>query len=112
MKRTFIVLLTCVCYSISSAQEIITPRQQAEFITRFHFRQYSGGVMVVHGMIDGIPDSLNFILDTGSGGISLDSATCAKNNIIPSNSDTMVTGMGSAHKAKFIYKYSYQFFIP
>ncbi len=103
MKRTFIVLLTCVCFNISLAQEIITPRQQAEFITRFHFRQYSGGVMVVHGMINGIPDSLNFILDTGSGGISLDSSTCAKNNIIPSKSDTMVTGMGSAHKAKFIY---------
>lgn len=103
MKRIFIVLFICVCYCITSAQEIITPRQQAEFITRFHFRQYSGGVMVVNGMLDGIPDSLNFILDTGSGGISLDSATCSRYNIMPSNSDTIVTGMGSAHKAKFIY---------
>lgn len=65
--------------------------------------------MVVRGLLNQIPDTLNFILDTGSGGISLDSSTCADLNLVPRYSDTMVTGMGSSHKAKFIYNQTLHF---
>ena len=46
----------------------------ASLITSFPFTILSGGVMVVTAKLDDFKDSLNFILDTGSGGISLDSA--------------------------------------
>ena len=59
--------------------------------------------MVLQALLNGIPDTLNFILDTGSGGISLDSTTCAFYGLQPRYSDTIVTGMGSTHKARFIY---------
>jgi len=103
MKKLFLISLffpACIC---SFAQELLKPQPQAKFITRFPFKQYSGGVMIVNALLNNIPDTLNFILDTGSGGISLDSATCAYYGVKSNFSDTIVTGMGSAHKVKFAY---------
>jgi hypothetical protein len=50
----------------------------AKFITKFPFRQLSGGVILVQAKFDNIQEPLNFILDTGSGAISLDSETTAE----------------------------------
>ncbi len=85
------------------AQEVLTPRPEARFITSFPFKQYSGGVMVVQARLNDLPDTLNFILDTGSGGISLDSATCSRFQIPVLQTDTIVTGMGSLRKARFAF---------
>ncbi len=104
----FIFLIAFFCFP-AFAQEIYSPRPQASFITRFPFKQYSGGVMVVRALLNDIPDTLNFILDTGSGGISLDSSTCDQYNLVPKASDTMVTGMGSSRKAKFLYRQTLHF---
>jgi Aspartyl protease len=84
------------------AQEILLP-PQARLLTRFPFKQYSGGVMVVQAKFANIPDSLNFILDTGSGGISLDSATCAELNIATTATDTSITGIGGVRKVPFVF---------
>lgn len=109
MKKLYAVFFTALVYPAVFAQEIYTPRPQASFITKLPFKQYSGGVMVVRAMINNIPDTLNFILDTGSGGISLDSTTCVQYNLVPQSSDTLVTGMGSSRKARFIYKQTLHF---
>ncbi len=50
----------------------------AKFITKFPFRQLSGGVIMIQAKFDNIQEPLNFILDTGSGAISLDSQTTAE----------------------------------
>jgi Aspartyl protease/PDZ domain len=84
------------------AQEIL-PQKEAKFITRFPFRQFSGGVMVLQARFGNLPDSLNFILDTGSGGISLDSNTCAEFNIPVRPSDTTITGIGGIRKVAFAF---------
>lgn len=109
MKRIFCVLSVGLLYGIAISQEVLTPQKQAQFITRFPFKQYSGGVMIVQARLNNIPDTLNFILDTGSGGISLDSSTCAYFNLQSKVSDTFVTGMGSAHKARFVYNQQLHF---
>lgn len=103
MRKLFLLFGICCFSAWVKAQEILTPQAQARFVTSFPFKQYSGGVMILQATIDGVPDTLNFILDTGSGGISLDSTTCAVYGLEPRYSDTVVTGMGSAHKARFIY---------
>jgi predicted aspartyl protease len=109
MKKIICGLLmmsfSCACHS----QEILTPREQAKFITRFKFKQYSGGVMIVNALLNDKKDTLNFILDTGSGGISLDSATCAQLGYSPRLSDTTITGMGTARKVSYIYKQQLHF---
>jgi hypothetical protein len=88
-----------------NAQELRTPPASL-FITRFPFIQYSGGVMVVKAKIDSIADSLHFILDTGCGGISLDSATCAFYHLKTVPTDTVINGMGGQHKVSYLFNKS------
>ena len=86
-KISFTILLLFALVKLN-AQEIL-PQKEAKLITRFPFKQFSGGVMVLQARFGNMPDSLNFILDTGSGGISLDSSTCAEFNIQLKPSDTL-----------------------
>ncbi|MEJ7588807.1 MAG: aspartyl protease family protein, partial [Ferruginibacter sp.] len=63
-------------------------------------------VMIIKACFDNNTDSLNFILDTGSGGISLDSSTCAEFQIPVSQSDTTITGIAGIKKVGFIFNKS------
>lgn len=103
-KICFTILLLFVLAN-THAQEIL-PQKEAKFITRFPFKQFSGGVMVLQALFANIPDTLNFILDSGSGGISLDSATCAEFNIPIKPSDTTITGIGGVRKVSFAFDQS------
>jgi hypothetical protein len=106
MKNWLFTLLIICTHSIAFSQEIITPQPKAKLLTNFSFKQYSGGVMIVQALLNNITDTFNFILDTGSGGISLDSTTCAQYKLNPRASDTTITGMGSTRKVKFLYNQS------
>jgi hypothetical protein len=70
-------------------------------ISRFPFKQYYGGVVVIQAQIQGIPDTLQFILDTGSAGISLDTSTCLRLGIPLTPSDKIVRGVGGSKKVSF-----------
>ena len=59
--------------------------------------------MVVRALLEKIPDTLNFILDTGSGGISLDSSTVAYYQLKARPSDTTIRGMGGEKKVSFLF---------
>ena len=109
MKYLFCILSFTFLLIVSKAQEILRPQPQAKFITRFPFKQYSGGVMIVRATLGKIPDTLSFILDTGSGGISLDSTTCADLNLKPTPSDTTIRGMGGEHKVSFLFNQQLHF---
>ncbi len=65
--------------------------------------------MIVKALLGGLKDSFNFILDTGSGGISLDSTTCAFYNLKPTPSDTTIRGMGGEHKVSFLFNQKLHF---
>ena len=68
------MLLLLLCLSYAKAQEeFVAP--QSHFITKLPFVQLSGGIIIIKALVDNSTDSLNFVFDTGSGGISLDSAT-------------------------------------
>lgn len=100
--------LICISYFIfllaaGKCQEILAPQPKAKLLTKFSFKQYSGGVMILKATLGDAPDSLNFILDTGSGGISLDSTTCATYGLKPSPTDTTIRGMGGEHKVSFLF---------
>lgn len=105
MKNLYCILLAATFLlhiNICAAQEIIM-EPKAHLLTKFPFKQYSGGVMVVKAVIGNIPDSLNFILDTGSGGISLDSSTCAEFKITYTPTDTTIAGIGGMRKVPFVF---------
>ncbi len=105
MKSIFFIILFLFTLPHLRAQEIL-PQEEARFITRFPFRQFSGGVMVLRAQFGNIPDTLNFILDTGSGGISLDSNTCDEFKIPLRPSDTTITGIGGIRKVSFAFDQS------
>lgn len=93
----FVVNINCF------SQKQVKQQAEAKFITRFPFKQYSGGVMIVSARFDSLEHSFNFILDTGSSGISLDSTICEEYKIIPTPTDTVIKGLGASHKAKFLF---------
>ncbi|MEO6540832.1 MAG: aspartyl protease family protein [Ferruginibacter sp.] len=102
MRRLYFIILFVFVLANVQAQELL-PQKEAKFITRFPFKQFSGGVMVLQAQFGNIPDTLNFILDTGSGGISLDSSTCAEFNIPIIPTDTSITGIGGIRKVSFAF---------
>lgn len=100
MKLVFLLLFIV---PISSAGQKIIAARQPTLITRIPFKQFSGGVMVIRACFDNLKDSLNFILDTGSGGISLDSSTCKNLGITGRQSDTTISGIGGKRKVSFVF---------
>jgi len=72
------------------------------FITSFSFRMLNGGVILVKAGLNDYADSLNFILDTGSGGISLDSATVEDLGIPITPSDKTIKGIGGIREVSFL----------
>ncbi len=103
MRKICFAILYLFIHVNLYAQEILLSQKEAKFITRFPFKQFSGGVMVLQAQFGNIKDTLNFILDSGSGGISLDSSTCAEFNIHLKASDTTITGIGGTHKVSFAF---------
>ncbi len=103
MKHFVCNLFLSVFITTGFSQELLKPIPAAKYITSFSFKQYSGGVMIVQAQLNNIKDTFNFILDTGSGGISLDSSTCADYQIASRQSDTTITGMGAARRVRFAY---------
>ena len=102
MRKFYCTILFFFVLVTTYAQEIL-PQKEAKLLTKFPFRQFSGGVMVLQARFGNVPDSLNFILDSGSGGISLDSSTCAEFNISTKPSDTTITGIGGIRKVSFAF---------
>lgn len=102
MKKIYYIILLLFKVAEIQAQEIL-PQTESKLLTRFPFKQFSGGVMVIQAKFADVPDTLNFILDTGSGGISLDSATCVEFNIPIMPTDTIITGIGGTRKVHFAF---------
>ncbi|MEC5147840.1 aspartyl protease family protein [Chitinophaga sp. 212800010-3] len=75
-------------------------------LTRFHFKQYYGGVVVVQALVSNYPDTLQFILDTGSAGISLDTTTCLRLGIHMEPSDIIIKGLGSSKPVSYARHHS------
>lgn len=86
----------------SFAQETFVQRP-ARLLTTFPVTLFTGGVVLVKGKLDDFPDSLNFILDTGSGGISLDSGTCVRLHLNPILSDKTILGIAGVRQVRFLY---------
>jgi hypothetical protein len=86
---------------ILAQEQFVEP--PAKLLTSFKFRQLSGGVILLKAQFSNYQDSLNFILDTGSGGISLDSATIVEFGITPTPSDMTILGIAGIRKVSFVY---------
>ena len=93
--------LLAVSISATAQEQFVEP--PAKLLTSFRFTQLSGGVILLKAQFANYSDTLNFILDTGSGGISLDSTTVDYFNITPTPSDLTILGIAGSRKVSFVY---------
>ena len=102
-----VLLLLIVAQQVKAQEEFIQP--PARFLTRISFNQLTGGVIIIRATLNSFPDTLNFILDTGSSGISLDSATVAYLKLHPEPSEKTIRGIAGIKKVGFLYNQKLHF---
>jgi hypothetical protein len=109
MKKNFlfILLIFFSCPDSTAQEAFVLP--SATFITKIPFVQLNGGIVVIRSTLDNLKDTLNFILDTGSGGISLDSATVDKLHLTKVNSDKTIRGIAGIKTVAFANNHSLNF---
>jgi hypothetical protein len=98
--KLFNLFILLFISSVTTAQEEFVP-PPANLITTIPFTQLTGGIMILHATFDDFKDSLNFVLDTGSGGISLDSTTCDYYQLKVIPSDRIVRGIAGMKYVSF-----------
>ncbi len=92
---------------LPAQEEFIEPVSRV--LTSITFTQLTGGVVVLKAHLDDFPDTLNFVLDSGSSGISLDSTTVAYLKLNPIESDRTIRGIAGIKKVGFLYNRKLRF---
>jgi Aspartyl protease/PDZ domain len=103
-RRSLLLLITAMTSltgALGAQEAFVQPA--SKFITKFPFTVFQGGVILIRAQLENFPDTLNFILDTGSGGISLDSGTCERLRLSPQQSDKTILGIAGIRQVKFLY---------
>ena len=111
MKKAFYCIAIFISLlsgpSVTAQEEFIEP--PSRFITSISFTQLTGGIVILQGKFGNFPDTLNFILDTGSSGISLDSTTAEYFQLKPVPSDRTIRGIAGIRKVSFLYNQQLKF---
>ena len=107
LSGVFLLLAWLSAPTLRAQEEFIEP--PSRHITTIPFTQLTGGIIILHAVLDKQPDTLNFILDTGSSGISLDSATSEYLGLKPEPTDRTIRGIAGIRKVKFLYDQTLHF---
>ncbi len=98
MKLLKTICLLLLCTRLPAQDTDYPP---AKLLTSFKFEQLTGGIVILHASLDQFGDTLNFILDTGSGGISLDTLTAAYYKLKLEASERTVRGIGGVKQLHY-----------
>ena len=103
MKAVLLLLLFMVTTRLSgiAQEEYVPPPSQT--LTTLPFTMAAESVVLLKALLVGHPDTLTFILDTGSSGISLDSTAAASLGLVPRPSEINIRGIAGIRKADFVY---------
>jgi hypothetical protein len=109
MRLTVYIIAFCLLLGVESTaqEEFIEPPSRE--LTSVPFTQLTGGIVIVHAKIGNFEDTLNFVLDTGSSGISLDSSTADYLGLIPTPTDRTIRGIAGIRKVSFLYNQKLHF---
>ena len=99
MNRLLLLFLLLGSLRSLAQEEFIRPSQK---LTSFRFTQMTGGVILLQARFDRFSDTLNFIFDTGSGGISLDSLTAEYFGLKGEPSDRTIRGIAGIRNVSFL----------
>ena len=98
------LLLCCCFFGNTGAQAQEAYVRPAVKLSSFPFTTLTGGVILVAIQLDGYPDTLHFVIDTGSAGMSIDSTTSLRLNLLSVPSDVQVLGIGGTRNVRFVLK--------
>ncbi|MGH2552138.1 MAG: aspartyl protease family protein [Chitinophagaceae bacterium] len=99
--RLLAFLMMISASKLSAQEEFIEP--PSRFITSIPFTQLTGGIVILQAKFGDFSDTLNFILDTGSSGISLDSTTAEYLQLKPIPTERTIRGIAGIRKVSFLY---------
>jgi hypothetical protein len=102
-KKNLLIFAWLIFFSLPDVigqEQFIPPA--AKRITKFSFTLLTGGIVIIEGQIENYPDTLNFILDTGSGGISLDSLTVEYLKLKVTASNRTIRGIAGIKQVSFV----------
>jgi hypothetical protein len=99
--KIFLLVISLASHKTSKAQEQLN-EPASVMLTKFNFVMLTGGIVIVQARLSDFPDTLNFILDTGSGGISLDSSTVAYLKLPVVATDRTIRGIAGIKKISFV----------
>lgn len=111
MKKTvqgFVLGVLLLAVSPLAAQEEFIEPPSRE-ITKIPFTQLTGGIVIMQAKLANFPDTLNFILDTGSSGISLDSTTADYLKLKPTPTERTIRGIAGIRKVSFLFNQQLHF---
>jgi hypothetical protein len=74
----------------------------SRYLTSIRFRVLFGGIIIGKVRIDGFPDSLNFIFDTGCGSISLDSVTALRRGLPVRQGPAVIHGVAGICRQRLV----------
>src|SRR5687767_13757106 len=101
------ILLLLQIARVHAQEEFVEPPSRV--LSWIHFTQVTGGVVIMKAQLDDFPDTLHFILDSGSSGISLDSTTVAYCKLKPEASAKTIRGIAGIKKVGFLYNRKLRF---
>jgi hypothetical protein len=79
----------------------------SQYLDSIPFVQFTGGVIIFEAKLGDNKSPLHFILDTGSSGASIDSATAVELNLKLTPTDTIINGIAGAHKVSYIFNQNF-----
>lgn len=91
-----------VIATLAALLVLISASTQPKLITRIPFLQLTGGVIIVQARLDSFSDTLQFIFDTGSTGISLDSSTVKYLGLKPEFSGQLIRGVAGIREVPLL----------
>lgn len=111
MRKNFyclaIISVFLAAKPVAAQEEFIEPPSRE--IAKIPFTQLTGGIVILHAKLNDFPDTLNFILDTGSSGISLDSTTVDYLKLKPTPTDKTIRGIAGIRKVSFLFNQQLRF---
>ena len=103
----FLLILFVLASKSFGQEEFIEPPSRK--LSRIPFTQLTGGIVIIKARLDGFPDTLSFVLDTGSSGISLDSTTADYLKLKPQPTTRTIRGIAGIRNVPFLYNQKLHF---
>lgn len=110
LRLLFLLLMTWLswpCSRVAAQEEFVEP--PARFLCRVPINLFTGGVVILQARLEPFPDTLNFVFDTGSSGISLDSITTAYLGLTPGPPEKTIRGIAGVRRVGFLHDRSLTF---